>query len=231
MYVVARSKHQRLECVSNLFWRLLVNFALSRRGVEQNEVFLKRRRLRCHFAIQRQRDAGTIEYQAIVAAYLVHVHDWKLVAQCNRAQHIDPQRSLVDGVRRRRNIDNYAGSLRREFRDRVAVVPPDRPKVFIVPDVFANCDAQHFPAESENFLFGRRLKVSRLVKNVVSRQQHFALFKDDFAAAKKCRFVCYAAARAIFVLTDKSNNGRQWQLCRQLLQFFLVSINEGGAFQ
>jgi len=44
-----------------------VNFAFSRRGVEQNEVFLKRRRLRCHFAIQRQRDARTIEYQAVVA--------------------------------------------------------------------------------------------------------------------------------------------------------------------
>ncbi len=166
-----------------------MNFAAPGCGIEHHQVFCKRSGLRGHFAVHRKRHTGAIKNQAVVATHLVHINNRQLVAKCNRTQHIHPQRALVYGVRRSRNIDDDAGSLRSQLRYRVAVVASHCPEVLVVPHVFANRDAQFLVREAEHLLLRCGLKIARLVEHVVGRQQHFALLKHNSASAQQRRFV------------------------------------------
>src|SRR5258708_22272702 len=142
-----------------------------------------------------------------------------------------PQGSIVDGVGRSGNVNDYAGSLCSQFGDWVAVVASHRPEVLVVPHVLANRDAQLFVAEAEYFLFRGWLKIARLVEYIVGRQQHLALLEDNLAAAQQRGLIRYTAASPILVFADVAHNGGPRQLRRQLLQFFLISIDEGRTLQ
>ena len=57
-------------------------------------------------------------------------------------EHLDAQKSLVDGVRRRRNIDEKRSSLPDQFSDGIAFVERFGPEILVVPDVFADGDTE-----------------------------------------------------------------------------------------
>src|SRR5258708_12685102 len=116
-----------------------------------------------------------------------------------------PQGSIVDGVGRSGNVNDYAGSLRSQFGDWVAVVTSHRPEILVVPDVLANRDAQLFVAEAEYFLFRGWLKIPRLVEYVVGRQQPLALLENNLAPAQQRGLMRYTPALPIPCLPSVSN--------------------------
>ena len=230
-HIVARSRHQCAVRISNLPLRLLVDFAFPRCRIKKDEIFFKSFGLRRHLAVGRQRNAPSIENQAVVASHLIHVNHRPLVCHRNRAQHLETKRPLVQCVGRSGQIQQYRTSLPHNFAHRVAVVKLFGPKILVVPDVFADRDAQLFSVQAKHVLPVRRLKVARFIKNVVSRQKHFALLEDHAPVANQRRFVANGLPCSIFHASRIANHCGQRDFRRQLLQFAVVSFNKRGAFQ
>ena len=61
----------------------------------------------------------------------------------------DAQRALVDRVGRRGNIDDQLGALGDQLSDGIALIQRLGPEFLVVPDIFADGDAQFLAAESE----------------------------------------------------------------------------------
>ena len=143
-HIVARPGYQGAIRISNLLVRQLMDFALSRCGIEDDQVFFKCFRLSRHLAIRGKRNARAVENQAVVAPHLIDVNDRPFVRQRNRPQHLEAQCALVEGIRRTREVQQYRTSLPHNFADRVALVHGLGPKVLVVPHVFADRDSQLF---------------------------------------------------------------------------------------
>ncbi len=110
--IIARADHQGAIRVFNFFRRLRMKFAFSSFRVEEDQIFLERHSLRSDFAIGGHRHARPVKNQAVVAAHLIHINHRAFVGHRDGAQHLQPQRPFVDGVWRRGDIQQQAGSLR-----------------------------------------------------------------------------------------------------------------------
>src|SRR5712664_1246445 len=107
----------------------------------------------------------------------------------DRPKHFKSQRTLVNGVGGGCYIQQYGSSLPNNFCYRVAVVTAVSPEVLIVPDIFANRDAQLLAIEAEYRLPFRRLKIARFVEDVINGKQHLALLENHAPAANERRLV------------------------------------------
>ena len=87
---------------------------------------------------------------------------------------------LSTSVGRGRDIQKDAGSLLDELGDGVAGMARLGPEIFVVPDIFADGDAELFAAHAVDNLFAG-LEVTRFVEHVVGGQEHFALLEDNAA--------------------------------------------------
>ena len=218
--------------VGNLRGGLLVDFALACDAIEQDDVLLKSLGLGGHFPAGGQGHAGAIEDQRIVPAHLVDINHRALVMDGNGAKHVHAQEALVNGVRRSGNINEHAGAKGDEFGDGITGVERLVPEVFVVPDVFADRDAELFAAHAVDVLLIAWLEVAGLVEHVVGGQEHFALLEDDAALANQRGFVgnglpCPAVVQAAGV----ANDGRERHLRGNFLQRVVIALNKRGAFQ
>ncbi len=169
--------------------RLIVDFPFAGDGIEEHQVFFKRARLRGNFAFSGESHAGAIKDQAVIAADLIHVNDGTAMVDSDGAQHLKPQASFVDGVRRGGDIQKNGSSLRDDFGDGVAIIAAIGPEILIVPDVFANGDAQLLVSEPIDGLSISRLKIADFIENVVGGQKHFALLENHSAFADERGFI------------------------------------------
>src|SRR2546427_8569268 len=103
-----------------------------------------------------------------------------------RMQHVAAQGALVERERGGGNVDDDAGSLPDELGDGIALVEPLGPEILVVPDVFADGDAEFFRAERINELLRARLEIARFVEDVVGRQKDFAR-SEERRVGKECR--------------------------------------------
>ena len=196
--IVARPRNQRAIRVSNLFARLFMHIAFSGGGVEEDQVFRKRFGLGGYFSVRRQRNARTIENEAVVSSYLIHVDHRPFVGQSNGAQHLETQRALVERIGGPGEIQQHRTSLPDNFADRVAFVKLLGPEILVVPDVFADGDAQLLAVQAKHVLAIRRLEVTRFIEHVISGQQHFALLKNHPPTANQRGFVRNGLPCSIF---------------------------------
>ena len=132
-------------------------------------------------AVGGERDARAVEDERIVAAHLVDINHGALMGTRQGVQHFETHGAFFDGVRRRGDINDDAGSLRHEIDDRIRLVELLGPEIFVVPDVFADGDAQLLAAERKNLLARRGLEIARLVEDVVGGQQHLVLLEGHAA--------------------------------------------------
>ena len=95
--------------------------------------------------------------------------------------HSSTHLALVAVVRGGGQIHDQSRALVHQVFDRVHWVQALRPKVFIVPCIFADGDGNAFASHFIQSLLRRRSKVSLLIEHVVIRQQHLRL--DEFHAA------------------------------------------------
>ncbi len=81
------------------------------------------------------------------------------------------------------------GAGANELLDRIVVVAAPLPEVAIVPDVFADADAEPASGDVQRLRAVKRLEVPILVEDVVGRQERLAKTMFDAAAAEKRRGV------------------------------------------
>src|SRR5579863_879671 len=136
-------------------------------------------------AVRVEGQAGAVENEAVIAANLIDVDDGDFVMAREGAQHVSAEIAFVEIVGRGRNIDKDSSSLPDQFGDGIALVEALRPKLFVVPTILANGDAELLAGVFEIGLRARGLEIAGLIENVVSGEKHFALAEGDFAVAKK----------------------------------------------
>ena len=168
---------------------LLADVAFAGDGVEEDEVFFKGLGLGGDFAAGGEGDAGAVEDERVVAADLVDIDDRALVVQSDGTEHAEAEEAFVYGERGGGEIDEDAGALGDEFGDRIAGVHGGGPEGFIVPDVFADGDAELFLGEAVDVLFFAGLEIAGFVEDVVGGEKHFGLFEDDAAFVDEGGFI------------------------------------------
>src|SRR6266487_1768738 len=197
----------------------------------RNQIFLEGEGLRGDIALRREGNAGAVENKAIVAAHLIHVNDWAVMIDGNRAQHFQAQGTLVEGVGRGGHVQQHRSSLLNDFRHRVALIALAGPEILVVPNVLADRDAQLLAAKPKNRLAIRGLKVARFIKDVIGGKQHLALLENHTPPAEQCGFIGDGLACPIRDAPGVAHNGGQRNLGSKLLQSGMVSLDEGGAFE
>src|SRR6185295_6177769 len=90
------------------------------------------------------------------------------------AEHSIAQLVFADFEGRRRQVDDRLRAGLRQLLDRIEVIPAALPEIAVVPDVFADADAELLAAELEDLVAAIRLEVPILVEHVVGRQQRLA---------------------------------------------------------
>ena len=80
-----------------------------------------------------------------------------------------------------RDVEDDVCALLDEFSNWVALIPTIRPEIFVVPNVFADSDADLATIEYEWRGAFRRFKITILVEHIIGRQQRFVLSPDDLA--------------------------------------------------
>src|SRR5439155_13532864 len=100
---------------------------------------------------------------------------------------------------RSRDVENDLRSRCRQFRSGVAPVPALAPEILIVPDIFADRQANLLAVELDYKILVGRLEVAILVKNIVGRQQHFGASGQDFAVLAERRRISRLASGTGFI--------------------------------
>ncbi len=114
---------------------------------------------------------------------------------------------------------------------RVARVELLIPEMLVVPDVFADGDADGCAAKFVNTGRVAGLEISRFVENVVKRQEHFRVVEDHSPAVDQRRRVRHGFALldlGMANVADQSGDVRQES--RQPRHFLLRAANEVGPF-
>ena len=101
------------------------------------------------------------------------------------AEHLLAQAVLADRERRGRQVDDRVGAGADQLLDRIVVIAAALPEVAIVPDVFADADAEAAAAEVEHLRAVKRLEVAVLVEDVVGGQERLAEALVDAPVAKQ----------------------------------------------
>jgi len=230
--VVSGAGDDRLVGVGDFFLGLRVDIAFAGDRVEEDEVFFEGFGLRGDVAVGGEGHAGAVEDERIVAADLVDVDDRPAVLLGDGAKHFDAQGALVDGVGRGGNIQKDAGSLLDELGDGVAGVAGLGPEILVVPDVFADGDAQLFVTEAINVIPFARLEVAGFVEDVVGGQEHLALLEDDAAVLDEGGFVGDSLAGAGMIdAARKAYDGGERHAVGDVFQGVQIALDEGGALE
>src|SRR5580693_5273249 len=208
-----------------------MDFAFPSRRVEENQVLLEGPGLRGHVAICSQRHARPIKYKTVVAADLVDVDHGTMVIQRNRSQHLKSQGAFVQCIRRSRNIQQHCSSLPENLGDGVSWIQWFRPKVFVVPNVLADGDAQILTMNLEDRLVIRRLEIPRFVEDIIGGQQHLALLEDDASPAKHRGLIGDGLPCSVLHAPGVTDDSGQGYLCGEINQLPVVSLDECGALQ
>ncbi len=139
------------------------------------------------------------------------------------------QRTLVDGVGRRGNIQQQAASLPDDFRDGIAIVELLGPETFVVPGIFADGDAELLGLKRKHVLGVRGLEVARLVEDVVGGQQHFALLEKNFSLGDERGGVRHGLAGGVHGVADEADERWQRDFFGEADEFLLVALGERWA--
>ena len=116
------------------------------------------------------RERVAVENQLVVAADRVAIKKWHAVASGLPPDHLSPQSRLSDLKRRRAQVHDGRRSRRHEVVDRIARVEPPG-EVFRSPDILANRHPDPVAADLDRHRSRPRLKIPRLVENIVGRQE------------------------------------------------------------
>src|SRR5256884_4759740 len=162
-----------------------MDVAFSGCRIENNQVLLKSFGLRGHLALRRQGDARAVENQAVVASHLIHVNDWPFVCQRDGAQHLETQRTLVERVRRTRDVQQHRTSLPDNLADRIALVQLLGPKILVVPNVFTNGDAKLLSAQPKNVLAGRGPGVASFPSHGITPRSRISFLENETTPPKQ----------------------------------------------
>src|SRR5713101_1260565 len=103
-----------------------------------------------------------------------------------------------------------------------------RPELFVVPNVFADGDAERLVGEGADVLRMGGLKVTALVEDVVSGQEHLALDELDVAVADQRGAVGDGLAGVVLGAADVTDDGGEGDFTRQEIELFKVAFDEGG---
>ena len=201
-------------------------------GVEEDEVFLEGFGLRGDVPVGREGHAGAVEDERVVATHLVYVNDGTVMLLGDGAKHFDAQGALVDGVGRGGDVEENASSLLDELSDGVAGVARLGPEIFVVPDVFADGDAQLFAAHAIDIILVAGLEVARFVEDVVGRQEHLALLENDAAILDESGFVGNGWPVAGMIdAAGKAYDGGERHAVGDVFEGVEIALDERGALE
>ena len=232
--IVARSSDESAVGVSNFVLRLLVNVALAGDSVEKDEVLFEGFGLCGDLTVRCEGDAGAVEDQRIVSPNLIDVDDRAPVVAGDRAKHAEAKITFIDGVRRSGDVQEKTGALGDEFENGIAGVHGGSPEVFVVPDIFADGDAELLVVEAIDVLAIAGKEIAGFIENVVGGKKHLALFEDNAALGDEGGFIGNRLPGRVVVLVDASgvaDDSRKWHLGGDLLECFVIALDEGGTFE
>jgi hypothetical protein len=115
---------------------------VARAGIDVNydQVFPERRCRRDHLSGCIHRETAAVEYQLIVPANLVHIHNGDVVTLGRARKQVTPELALAHVIRRRVDAQQHLRAGLREFFHGVAKVQTAIPELLVVPSVLADGD-------------------------------------------------------------------------------------------
>ena len=154
-------------------------------GVEIDQVFLERLRLRDHLSVGRNHQARSVEDQAVVAPDLVHHRDRNFLILCDGRQHVAAQFALAQPKRRRGNVEHEVSAGADQFFDRIDAIQPPVPEALVVPGILTDGQSHLLAAKAEQLLALGGSEVAHLVEDVIGGQQHLRLDELDAPFAQQ----------------------------------------------
>lgn len=142
-------------------------------------------------------EARPVENQLVIGPDLIHENDASPVFPRDAPEHIRPQPALPVMVRRGQKVDDQLGPPGHQLFQRIGLVPPTIPVIFVVPYVFTNGDAQLLAQEKQRLPRHSRLEIPAFVKYVVVGQETLILPPDQAPAVKEKGRVVKAFARRV----------------------------------
>ncbi len=180
-----------------------------------------------------ERAAAAVEDEIVVAAELVDVRERHPILQRHAAEHLLAPAVLAGGERGRRQVDDGFGARAHQLFDRIVVIPPALPEVAIVPDVFADADAQPPAAKSQDLRSVERLEVPVFVEDIVGGQKGFPKPLIDGAAVGERRRVEQRPSLVGRIRLGQADQHRREvvELARELVQLIPAAPDEAGTQQ
>ena len=146
-------------------------------GVKQNQIFLERFATSDDIAFAIENKAGSVKDQAIISANLIYECNRHVIISRDGGQHVMPQLALVRPERRCRNVEHKISAGMYECLDRIHGIETARPEMLVVPGVLTDGQGHLLSTKWKQYLAACRRKITHLVEDIVSRQQHFRLNK------------------------------------------------------
>ena len=132
------------------------------------------------------------------------------------------------------DVDEDAGALGDQFGDGIAGVHGRGPEGFVVPDVFANGDAELLAVEAVDVLLVAGLEVAGFVEDVVGGEKHFGLLEDDAAIVDEGGFIGNGLPCLWWSWIDAAgvaDDGGERHLRGDAFEGVVITLDEGGAFE
>ena len=119
-----------------------------------------------------------------------------------RGEHFVAQLVFAEMPRRGGNVDDYFCTGGDQIFRRILAITPFVPETFVVPNIFADGQADCCSVELNGKIFLRRFKIARFIKDIVSRQQSFLARRQNFSILQECHGVGDGVAGPNFVASD-----------------------------
>ena len=140
--------------------------------------------------------ASTVENQIVIAPYLVDIRYGQAILLSHVAQHALPQDLLAGDEWRRRKVHDGLRARFGKHLDGVLMITPALPEILIVPNVFADTDAQTPAVQLQNLRAHGWLEIPVLIENVIGGEQslvkrgaYFAILQQDRAIEQRAAHV------------------------------------------
>src|SRR5437667_8156972 len=141
---------------------------LSRIRVDDFLILTKRGELRNQFAGGIHGEGIAIEHELIIAADKIAIADRPMIRARLRRDHFKAARRRAQPKWRRTQIKNDLRALVYQTAHRFDIVERSG-EILVRPDVLTNRDTDFCPAEIKRCDATRRLEITVLIKNIVSR--------------------------------------------------------------
>ena len=137
-HVIAGTEHQ--SCIGAGFDALvtIMNIPGKRLRIEADHVFFERLGLRDDLPVGTEREARSVEHQAIVATNLVHHGNRNAIMPGDSRQHVLAKFALAQVERRSRDVQQNLPARPDEVLHRIDAVEATVPEVLVVPGVLAD---------------------------------------------------------------------------------------------